>query len=153
MRIAAFPDVPDGEYYLLARASGAVSGDSAPAVSATRVTVSAPFTDLVSSFVVSPTGTLPGGGRGTARLSVLNQGNVAAVGGVSVELFAEGPGGRVSLGTFESRLNLKPGKSKLLKLRFVLPTQPGNYTLGAAVSSAGVPDANTVTGGSFTIAG
>jgi hypothetical protein len=153
VKITAFPDVSDGDYYVLARVSSASSGDSDPVAAATRVTIAAPFSDLVSSFVASPTGTQQAGGRGIARLSVLNQGNVVASGPVTVELLADSPDGQTRLGTFEARMKLKPGKAKLLKLRFVLPAQGGNYTLKAAVGSVDSPDANTVTGGAFTIDG
>jgi hypothetical protein len=157
VKISAFPAVPEGTYYLLARASSASAGDSDVAVSATTITVAAPFRDLVPTFVASPTGARTPGGRGVARLSVMNQGNVTASGALSVTLLAEGPGGQSSLGSFDARLNLKPGKSKLLKLRFVLPTAGGEYTLKAVVGSTEITDANasnnTATSASFTISG
>jgi len=122
----AFPDVPDGSYYLLgyADADKAVpetSETNIVAASPAAVTIAAAFVDLSASFAAM-TVTPPPNRRGLATLLVRNAGNVPARGLLSVTLTAssdQAPDpGDVPLGTKALKINIKPGAARPLRLRF-----------------------------------
>lgn len=133
----------NGDYYLIASVN-AVGTDTAAAQVATNVPVAlSPATvDLATSFPESSVAVTPGS-NSTATVTISNVGNVAAIGTVSLSLYASNDQTLDSsdelLTTLPSvKIRLRPGKSITLHVRFAAPSDrpAGNYDLIASISSA-----------------
>jgi hypothetical protein len=92
-------------------------------------------------------------------VTVTNSGNTLASGPVSVAVAASADatlGADVTLGTVTKNLKLKPGASKTLRLKFLVPETLSGGVFVAQVDSAGaVAESNEtdngVVGGAFTV--
>jgi subtilase family serine protease len=142
----AYPDVVDGQYYLLAYADSRQAGNEKDetnnvAAAAAPLTLAPAFVDLSASFLSSAVN--PVNRRGVATLLVRNDGNTTATGVLSVALAAStdatADAGDAPLGAPVShRLKLKAGASKRIRLRFVPPSTlaAGQYYLTATLDPA-----------------
>jgi hypothetical protein len=146
------PAIADGNYFLLAEADAALQtaemneGNNVGS-SAVAIPIAAPFLDLNVSFGAAPTA-LVTGQRGQITLMVRNLGNVPAKGVVPVRVLASldgaldaGDGVLASLPAV--KLNIKPGATKAVKLKFnVGGVAPGTYFYIASIDSTPIVDRN-----------
>lgn len=132
-----------GDYYVIASVN-AVGTDTAAAQAATNlpITLSPATVDLAASFPQSSVAVTPGS-NATATVTISNEGNVTAVGTLSLNLYASNDQTLDSsdqlLTTLPSvKIRLKPGKSITLHVRFGAPSDrpAGNYDLIASITSA-----------------
>jgi hypothetical protein len=158
LKLTEVPNVPDGDYFLLAQttANGATGGTAA---TGTTVNIAAPFVDLTGAFGTPLPATLVPGKKASIPLSILNLGNVAATGTISVNLIARpaggGPSADATLPTAPVKLKLNPNAAKVTRLKVTLPVEsllPGSYTLVATIDSTNAisesrEDNNETTGG------
>ena len=91
--------------------------------------------DLTAAVVAPPAASLLLGGKGRTTVRVTNAGGAAVAGPMAFEIAASGdaflnPDDHV-LGTVTKKVNLKPGKSKNVKLDFTVPVSlpAGSYVL------------------------
>ncbi len=122
----------------------ALSASPALAVSKKPVAISAATVDLATSFSSTPV-SIDRGQSMTETITLRNIGNVAAVGIFSLNLYGSLDGQLDSsdllLGSVNGqKINLKPGKSVQVKVRFIAPIdRPGSYDLIAAATSSTSP--------------
>lgn len=146
--------IPEGSYQLLAQvdATEVVTEDQEGnnVVGTTGVVaIAPPFVNLTASRLVV-------GGRDTAfrgrnariSLTVLNQGNVRALGTGVVEVTFTPVGGTASVasGTIAVKVNLHPGKTRALRGRFAVPAgiNAGQYSVTATlITTVGFSETNT----------
>lgn len=124
LKLRSLPALADGSYFLLARvtsSNGVVTNSAADRT----VVVAAPFIDWTGSFVAGAPATLVRGQKLIAGVSVGNAGNASASGIVTISVFASVDGSFSDddhlLVTATRHLKLKPGASKLLRLKGVVP--------------------------------
>jgi Tol biopolymer transport system component len=109
-------------------------------VAASPVTLAPPFVDLSGSLGAIPA-TLAAGQRVRLPFTIQNNGNVPAKGTISLKLLAsaddEAGTGDSEIVTLIKRINLRPGKPKLLPLSFVMPSTiaAGDYKLLVQIDS------------------
>ena len=138
--------IVDGNYHLLAWAdAGKTVAEPNEAnnvgASAAPVTLAAPFRELSVSIGQMSVAPAPSR-RGLATLLVRNTGNVPAAGPLGIELRASADNvpdaGDPLLLTTAKMIKIKPGASKLIKLRF-LPSSlsSGAYYVTATIDTAG----------------
>ena len=124
LRIAAFPQVADGNYVIFARVSSETAGTGSSTNDDT-INIAAPFVDLVGTeFDAFPEAGLTRGKRGRLSLKVLNRGNVNAKGTVpvAIALSSDPAGGSpATVATVNAKVSLKPGASRTVRLNFTLP--------------------------------
>jgi Tol biopolymer transport system component len=127
-------------------------------VVASPVTVADPFVDLGGSLGAVPT-SLVAGQRVTLPFTIQNNGNIPAKGTISLKLLASADdelGGDTEIVTLIKKINLRPGKPRLLPLSFVVPSTiaTGSYNLLVQIDSAGAiaetNEVNNVVVGSST---
>ena len=146
------PAVADGGYFLLAEADAGqqtleINEGNNVGSSAAAVPIAAPFLDLGVTFGAAPAA-LVTGQRGQVTLMVRNLGNVPAKGVVPVRLLAsiDGAldGGDAVLASLPAvKLNVKPGATKAMKLKFnVGGVAPGTYFYIASIDSTPIIDRN-----------
>jgi hypothetical protein len=142
LKLARFPIVPDGDYFLLAgtSAKGAVGGTAASG--GTVNIAAAPFVDLTGAFEepIQPTWTRQK--RVVVPLTITNLGSRPATGRMSVTFTgrdAYNPMPDEAAGTFPLRVNLKPGASKTIRFKFTTPQalRTASYHLLASIDSMG----------------
>ena len=150
----------DGPVYLLARASSAAEPPGIQGATDDVAAAAAPVTVAPANAVLNPTSlvvssaSLVRGKRGAATLLVTNEGNVPYQGMVAVSLAASGDddtvGDDVMLTTLSKRLNVKPGATKRIRIRFALPTDfaLSSFRIVASVAPAAVVGVS-VTGGAI----
>jgi Tol biopolymer transport system component len=146
VKIASFPSAPDGDYVLIAQASGDNIAASTGATG-NKVTIAAPFVDVASAFgSVSSTAKL--GKKAKLALNLTNSGNVDAKGSAPVTIeFSTTPGGEPVVGgntTAMAKLALKAGASKPAKLSFTVPAElpAGTYYVTTALDAGSLNDTN-----------
>ena len=109
-------------------------------VVASPVTVAPPFVDLSGSVGAVPT-SLVAGQRVRLPFTIQNNGNVPSKGTISLKLLAssddEAGTGDSEIVTLIKRINLRPGKPKLMPLTFVVPSTipAGTYNLLVQIDS------------------
>jgi hypothetical protein len=148
----------DGSFFLIGdvNATNSVPESTASdnlAVSASAVTVKAPFVDLANMW----NGTLPtiaSGKKTTVIVPVQNKGNIAAKGTATFTVQASS-GTPTTIATVPVKVNIPPGKTAKVRVIFT-PTSlaSGTYNLIIAVAFTGDTDSSndSVTSGStFTI--
>jgi hypothetical protein len=145
LKIAKFPQVPDGDYTIFAQVSNPTAGTGA-STNDEKVTLTAPFIDVsptaFGTFLTTP---LTRGKRARLSLAVLNSGNVNAktIVPVSIAVSSDPSGaGATTIATVNVKVNLKPTASKTLKLNFTLPADAA--TGGALYVVATLDPANVV---------
>ena len=145
-------NVADGNYFLLAEATGVASiGDVNAAnnvvASAATVSIRQPFVDLAVSYATQPPASLLPGAKNKVTLVVQNNGNVAASGKETFNLLASADaaldGGDTSIFTQASTLKIAAGKSAKVTLTFPTPgnVADGNYFI-LADAAGGITDSN-----------
>ena len=131
-----------GSYHLIAAVDAPNSNSSESAIIASApVTIAAPSADLAASFVGNPVLVRPGQ-NATAVLRIENVGNQVATGNVSLILYAStdqvlNPAVDEGLvGLPARRVDLKPGKSMIIRIPFVAPIDKagGSYFLIASIT-------------------
>ncbi|HEX5244328.1 MAG TPA: CARDB domain-containing protein [Tepidisphaeraceae bacterium] len=126
--------VPAGTYHLQVEAAPASGATTADASSATTMSIVAPFIDLSAAFAKTPT-TVKLGRRVVVGFYVTNDGNIPAVGRPKFQVGASANGqvdaNTVIIGTFLHSINIKPGKSTLVRFASV-PKAKGTFYLIAA---------------------
>ena len=139
--------MPDGSYFLLSQITpGTTITDPNPAnnvaASDQPITVAAPFTDL-SGQLGPILASVTRGKKSTITLDVMNGGNITAAGPISIAVLARPAGAAdattdTELKTFAVRLNVKPGATRRLRLRYTVPTTlpAGDYQVVAQIDSA-----------------
>jgi hypothetical protein len=119
--------------------SGGAGGSPTVSASAAPVHVAAQVIDLSGQFAPHAALTLAAGRAGVVGVAVTNEGNTVAKGPVQISLAAAPAGGAGSftLATATGRLNLKPGASRTLRVRFKVPAgmPAGTYNLQAVVDT------------------
>lgn len=127
-------NVPAGTYHLQVEATPASGATVADASSATTMSVVAPFIDLVPAFAKTPT-TVKFGHRVVVGFYVTNDGNIPAVGRPEFQVGASADGqidnSTNIIGKFLHSINIKPGKSTLVRFASV-PKAKGTFYLVAA---------------------
>ena len=141
-------DASDNGTYTVSVVAGAVSDavgtPNAAAVSQFTVVIAGPEPDLVVSAVSPgkkgfPQAVIGGEDNGRVFVRVTNQGDAPAVGPVSVALVARdtnpaGIGDTPILTTPARKLSLKPGASRVVRVRFSYPdVPPWTYRIAATV--------------------
>jgi Tol biopolymer transport system component len=146
LKIASFPSAPNGDYLLLAQASGDNIAASTGATG-NKVTIAAPFVDVANAFgSVSSTAKI--GKKAKLALNLTNSGNVDAKGGAPVTIeFSATPGGEPVVGgstTTTAKLALKAGSTKATKLSFTVPAElpAGTYYVSTHLDGASISDTN-----------
>jgi hypothetical protein len=146
VKIASFPSAPDGDYVLIAQASGDSIAASTGATG-NKVTIAAPFVDVDSAFgSVSSTAKI--GKKAKLALNLTNSGNVDAKGSAPVTIeFSATPGGEPVTGgstTTTAKLALKAGSSKAAKLSFTVPAElpAGTYYVSTSLDGSSLNDTN-----------
>jgi hypothetical protein len=130
------------------------------AASTSTVVIANPFVDLSGSGLTAPVFTA--GKPATVSFDVTNNGNVPTTARSAVEFLASPDGtfaGGIPLPTVPLMLNLKPGATKVYKIKLTLPTTlpSGSYNLLALLDPANVVnDPNTgnnliVSGNMFSV--
>jgi hypothetical protein len=141
LRFLSPASLPDGNYFLVGEVSAAGIASS-QIVSAGPVTIIQPFVDLTSRIATLPVSAV-GTGRRLSQMTidVTNQGNVAAIGRVSIEVYVSVDGklddSAIPLNVSLPRsVHILPGKTVPLKVFFTaLPgVPPGQYYLLAQVN-------------------
>jgi Tol biopolymer transport system component len=147
VKIASFPSAPNGDYVLIAQASGDSIAASTGATG-NKVTIAAPFVDVANAFgSVSSTAKL--GKKAKLALNLTNSGNIDAKGSAPVTIeFSATPGGEPVVGgstTATAKLALKAGSSKAAKLSFTVPAElpAGTYYVTTSIDTASFNDTNT----------
>jgi hypothetical protein len=144
------PPVPDGTYKLLATLRRPDLGTDAVATGNT-VRVAAPMIDLRPTAATLAPARAARGRTVTVALTLENRGNVAARGGAAVTLSARptaatdaAPAPPV---TVPAKLNLPPGRSGTVRVKFVVPPElpPGEYELLAELGAGSLGGGATVT--------
>ena len=146
-----YPDQLDGRFFLVASvdATNGATQTSHPATAA-AVTIAKSSADLATSFAGQTSVSVLPDARNSVTVSVRNQGNIAASGSVSIDLY-EAPGQSPDVnadmllgGLAGKRINLRPGQSKTFRIRFTGPAdRVGTYNLIAVTTLAGnFPDDN-----------
>jgi uncharacterized membrane protein len=144
LKIPAFPSVADGAYNILGQVT-ATGVDPGVSVADEQVVIAAPFVDLSGTFATLPA-MLTKGKKGRASITVTNTGNVDAKGLVAIQIAAAADASGAGAGpvaTANAKLAIKPGKSKAVKLNFLLPaeTPSGTFFVVAGLDAANVlPD-------------
>lgn len=142
LKVTAFPNVPDGDYRVLARVT-APGIDPAANPSFNTVNVAAAFIDLAGTPGAAPE-TLVRGKKARLTLTLTNGGNSAVKTTVPVAITAGLPpdvaGQPVALGTVNAKVSLKAGQSKTVKLSVKVPQElaAGTYFLDAVLDPANV---------------
>ena len=149
VKLATLPVMPDGSYRLLARLDRPDGGTDVIAA-ANAVAVAAP------TIVIRPTGgrtTMRNGGTsGTAEVVIENSGNVPARGSASLRLTVPQPGAPV-LADVPARLNIPPGRSATIRVRFVVPPAAvgSTNTVLASLSAGSIAGAVVPVDGATTL--
>jgi glucose/arabinose dehydrogenase len=163
-----YPDIPDGNYYLLAAVdpdNTVGEGNEANNVTASAETIfnHAPVIDFSGAMPVTPA-TLMRGRRGAVAVTVLNGGNVVAAGPLTLRLYAADgnspPTNLAQLLEVVRPVKIRPGGRKVVKVAFVPPADlpAGTYYFTAEIDPVAAHEetneANNlaVSAGSFTIA-
>ena len=142
--------IASGSYNIIAQANATgTNTNPITALSPAAVSISPATVDLSTSFHGSALTVNPGH-NGTATVIISNQGNVAAVGTFTLSLFASDNTVLDSTATLISHtitraINLKPGRTITLHVRFAAPLNrvAGSYNVIASTSaSTKVADAN-----------
>jgi hypothetical protein len=141
--VSQLPPMPDGVFRLVAelvRPDGGTDLLSA----AIPVNVAEGRVELRTTTAAAASRAARAGRFASVRLSVENRGNVAARGLASVTLRI--PGGRTLATAVPARMNLAPGRSGTLRVRFAVPADlpPGTYDVvadlaGGSITGAVVP--------------
>jgi hypothetical protein len=139
LKIKSFPDVPDGDYLLIAQVSSPTAGSGTNSTDET-IRISAAFTDVSPTFGAIPTTPVAKGKRAKLTLNVSNAGNVDAKGTVPVTIALSTESGLVTLGTANAKLAVKPGASKTVKLNLTVPGDAPSGTFFLSASLAALPD-------------
>jgi uncharacterized delta-60 repeat protein len=139
--LAGLPaSLASGTYHLLAQVIDP-SGFAQTAATAGTVTVAAPFVSPAVTFAASTAAVINGQKRGPVAISILNNGNVAIGGPVTVTLYETATGAvdaqSSKLGTITRRLSVPPAKAKATSVPVTLPTSlaAGTYQLVAVVTT------------------
>jgi hypothetical protein len=104
--------------------------------------------DLTSNLMVALPQTVVGGGKGMATIIVGEDGTTLAAGPLTVDLFASGSPylatGQTPFQSFVEKLKLKPGKARILHIKFKYPASlsKGYNYLVASVAAGSTPDLN-----------
>ena len=123
-------NLPDGSYRLLAQVdSGNAVAESDEtnnvAVSATPVTIAAPFIDLSGSFASAIPAAAAQGAKESVTVLVQNTGNVVAAGPLTISLTASADNvadaGDTAITSFTKKVKLKPGAKAAIKFKYLLP--------------------------------
>jgi hypothetical protein len=117
LKLAAFPDVANGDYFVLAEVTGSLAGvGDNVATSGSTVAITDPFIDLSDSIVRNgKTSVDPGQTSGGEAVTIFNNGNVMASGVVAIEFEAStSPDGSspAFVVTEDETIRIAPGKSK-----------------------------------------
>jgi subtilase family serine protease len=139
--------LPGGSYQLIAVADATNTGTAtASGVAPSAVAVTPAILDLAAAFNTDAAISVKPGHNETAVITLTNTGNVAAVGTVDLNLLASLDSvldaSDVILGSLTGRaINLAPGKSVTMKVRFAAPVDgtPGDYELIASIASSTTP--------------
>jgi subtilase family serine protease len=154
--------LPAGNYFMVAKATDS-AGVTHTASSTTTVAIAQPFVDLVAAAASVLTKAMPGK-KATASVLATNGGNVPGLGEIPVAVLARPVGTTgsqdIPLASVTAKINLKPARGKLLRLKFILPGSlpAGMYQLVVRLDPGGTfPESNTandtaVSAGTFTIA-
>jgi hypothetical protein len=138
-----FPDVPDGQYYLLAEVTGPLAGvgDNATA-SVGTVGVTDPYLDLSDSVIITSAASdqvLPGR-RVSFSLEVFNTGNIAATGNLvtDVDLTADAGATEIPVNVISPRINVRANGHQTLRVTEKIPTgfAPGTYSWDVNIDPA-----------------
>ena len=140
-----YPQVQEGSYYVIAQVdSGNVVREQDEsnnlAASFNRVGLSAPFVDLVPTFLPF-TGIRSRLGTNTATVTIRNAGNTAVNADIEVALTgirdATPEPSEEEVATVPVRVNLRPGQRRTFRLNFGFPIdlERGNYRLVATLDA------------------
>lgn len=136
-----------GNYNIVATANATATGDaSAQVVSAARVAVSQPTVDLATTFASThPVAISPGKGD-NANITITNNGNVTAIGDLSLKLYASADqtldlSDTLLAAITGRKFTLRAGKSITLHVHFAAPAgmAAGSYSLIASTQSSTTP--------------
>jgi len=137
--------VPNGSYQIAAAVTATGTDTAAAdAVSADSVTIDAPVVDLSAKALRSSLAVEPGHRRST-EVRITNTGNFTASGTFMLNLYSSTDQTLDAtdplIAALAKHIMLKPGRSKLVKIRFLAPSSlaAGSYYLIAAASSSTRP--------------
>jgi hypothetical protein len=148
IKIPSLPNVPDGNYVVIAQVTSATAGTGVNA-SDDAVLIAAPFVDLSGQFSSFP-GTATKGKRTRASIAVANSGNTTAKGTIPVTLATStnvDGSEPTTFATVNAKVSLKAGTSKNVKLNFIVPAEvpSGQYFIVATLDPANVLGDKSVT--------
>jgi uncharacterized membrane protein len=165
VKIGDFPDVTNGNYFILAEVTGTLAGASDNvAATAGEIAITDPFVDLSDTVVYAGASSVKPGKKANVAVTVTNSGNVPAKGSLLIDLAysvnADGSAA-VSDGSISANINIAPNKSKVVKFPKTVPigTTPGNYYTvttvdpGNTFSESNVGNNTAVTPTALTVLG
>jgi hypothetical protein len=136
VRLDRYPDVADGNCWLLARVSGAAAGTTSTTASATSIHMTTPTVDLSGTFSSMPT-TMHHGMHGALVLDMVNNGTATANGLLSVNFgWSATPdsSSRDGLTNVVKRVHLKPGAHCTIRLPdSSVDVPPGSFYMTANI--------------------
>jgi CARDB len=152
LKLAAFPDVPNSDYFVLAEVTGSLAGagDNA-AISGSTIAITDPFIDLSDSIVRNgKTSVDPGQTSGGETVTIFNNGNVMASGVVAIEFEAStSPDGSspAFVATEDETIRIAPGKSKSFHnaRKTAVGSAPGSFYTVAIVDPGNTFDESNTT--------
>jgi hypothetical protein len=133
--------LPEGRYYLLAEVVDP-SGLMNLATTATAVTVAAAVVRLAATVGSVVPQTISARRSGSIELTITNNGNVAAIGQLVIEVKPSADGSSalpIELGAYEHQTTIAAGNRKVIKLRVKVPTtlEAGDYLPVVSITLAG----------------
>jgi hypothetical protein len=136
IKIPSLPNVPDGNYVVIAQVTSATAGTGVNA-SDDAVLIAAPFIDLSGQFSSFP-GTATKGKKTKVSINVANSGNTTAKGTMPVTIATSTSvdgSNPTTFTTVNAKVSLKAGTSKNVKLNFVVPAEvaSGQYFIVATL--------------------
>jgi hypothetical protein len=155
MQIHSLPTGATGNLYIVSEVTDP-SGSAALTASANTLSVAAPFIDLQPLLIRAPAA-IKAGKKGPVSVTLINKGNVAANGILSIDLQASTDGAinsnSIDLGTVVRSILIEPGKKAVLSLPGIsFPNTRGSYYIVASIDPSNTFNESTLSDKSLSSA-
>lgn len=132
----------DGSYDLVASVDATATSTAAATAASTPVNIAAPKVDLAAGAPAGESVLVTAGKNASVTIAITNAGNVAAIGNLSVNLYASSDAtlddsDQILTNFGAIKINLRPGKAKTLHLHFKAPLNlpAGTFNLLGAITA------------------